>query len=131
MTNWNGILLGYIDHELNFNSESTCTNTCEDYTNAKHIRCEPKTLCAQNRNTDVAICSGDIRDCKELDSDDVEICFGDEDQRYYYLKYNDGTQYGQLPPNTNCSSNNYVIVVHFSFTQRQNEFYKMQNVFYQ
>lgn len=102
-------LSGYIDHELNFNNESTCTNTCEDYTNAKHVRCEEKTLCAQNRNTDVAVCSGDIRDCEELDGDDVEICYGDtEDQRYHYLKYIDGTQYGKLPPDTNCSSNNYV-----------------------
>lgn len=110
------LLSGYIDHELNFNNESTCTNTCEDYTNTKHVRCESKTSCDQNPNTDVAVCSGDIRGCEELDSDDVEICFGDrEDHRYHYLKYSDGTQHGKLPMNTNCSSKGYVTCC-FSFT---------------
>lgn len=99
---------GYIDHELNFNNESTCTNSCEDYTKAAHIRCEPKTLCAENRNSDVAVCGGELRDCQELDNDDIQICFGDSDEkRYHYVKYSDGTQYGQ-DLNTECSSTNYV-----------------------
>lgn len=102
------LLLGYIDHELNFNDEGTCTNTCEDYTNTKHIRCESNTLCAQNRNPDVPVCAGDVRDCKELSDDDVHVCFGDTEQRRYHsLKYEDGTQYGQ-EPSTNCASKNYV-----------------------
>lgn len=57
----------------------------------------------------MAVCSGSVRDCKELNNDDIQICYGDSDlRRYHYLKYSDGKQYG-LKPKTQCSSINDVI----------------------
>lgn len=102
-------LQGYIDNELNFNQDDTCTNNCEDFTKTEHVRCADKTLCAQNRRHDVAVCSGSVRDCKELNNDDIQICYGDSDlRRYHYLKYSNGEQYG-LKPKTQCSSINDVM----------------------
>lgn len=102
-------LQGYIDNELNFNQEDTCTKNCEDFTKADHVRCADKTLCAQNQKQDVAVCSGNIRECTELNDDDVQICYGDSDiKRYHYLKYSSGKEYG-TKPTTQCSSINHVI----------------------
>lgn len=102
-------LQGYVDNELNFNSDDTCKNNCEDYTKTQHTQCSDKTLCAENRNTDLVVCSGEIRDCKEIDSDEIEVCFSDNStRRYHYLKYDDGTVNGKKP-STECSSINHVI----------------------
>ncbi|XP_031638450.1 uncharacterized protein LOC116350692 [Contarinia nasturtii] len=100
-------LQGYVDNELNFNQEDTCKNTCEDFTNTNHVRCADKTLCAQNRNTDLVVCNGQIRDCQEIPSEDVEVCYGNDTfQRYHYLKYSDGKMHGSKP-RTGCSQINH------------------------
>lgn len=102
-------LQGYVDNELNFNQEDTCKNNCEDYTNIEHIRCADKTLCAQNRRQDLVVCSGQIRDCRQIPSDEIEVCYTDNTiRRYHYLKYSDGKVHGNKP-STECSSINQVI----------------------
>lgn len=104
-------LQGYIDNELNFNQEDTCAKNCEDFTKTEHVRCANETLCANNRRQDVAVCSGRVRECKELKDDNVQICYGNDDlKRYHYLKYSNGKQFGKKPT-TECSSVNHVIIV--------------------
>lgn len=112
-------LQGYLDNELNFNDEETCTNKCEDYTQTRHVRCADKTLCTQNRNENVAVCSGEIRDCREIDSEDIQVCFADNAavRRYHYFKYGDGQVHGRKPnlndSVTECSSIKQVILFQF------------------
>ncbi|XP_055307895.1 uncharacterized protein LOC129572010 isoform X2 [Sitodiplosis mosellana] len=100
-------LQGYIDNELNLNQEDTCQNNCEDFTSTRHVRCADKTLCTQNRNDELVVCNGKIRDCTEIPSEEVEVCFAENTlKRYHYLKYSDGNVHGSKPA-TECSSINH------------------------
>lgn len=101
-------LQGYIDNELNFSEEDTCTNNCEDFTKTQHVRCAEKTLCTQNRRQDLVVCGGEVRDCKQIQNDDIEVCYSDnEPRRYHYVKYSDGKMLGTKPAKE-CSSINQV-----------------------
>lgn len=92
-------LQGYIDNELNFNDEDTCSNNCEDYTKTKNIQCANKTLCAEvDKHRDLTVCLGDVRDCVEVASIDVEVCHSNSAiRRYNYFKYSHGKFYGLKP----------------------------------
>lgn len=117
-------LQGYVDNELNFNQEDTCQYNCEDFKLTQNVRCADKTLCAQNftrsgsfgwpKRREVAVCHGQVRDCKQISSDDIEVCYSDNSiRRYHYLKYVDGTVHGSKP-STECTSINYVICCHLN-----------------
>lgn len=96
MTNF---LQGYIDNELNFNVEDTCTNNCADYTKTKNIHCADKTMCAENqRQRDLTVCNGDVYDCQEMDSIDIDVChINDPIRRYHHLRYSNGEITGLKP----------------------------------
>lgn len=99
-----------VDNELNLSEEDTCQNNCEDFTLTRHVRCADKTLCAENRRNELAVCNGVIRNCKELPSERIEVCYTDNPiRRMNFLMESNGKVYGSKPEKTVCSSVNYVI----------------------
>lgn len=113
-------LQGYIDNEINFNDEQSCTNNCIDYKKVKSNQCAEETMCAQNKRlNDTIICNGDIYDCIELDAIDVDVCHtGNVDplRRYTYIRYSNGRIIGQNPtecavmPKVNQSNNIRILI---------------------
>lgn len=59
---------GYIDNEINLNSEQSCSNTCEEYRNSTHFGCHADTLCA-HENFKNKTCNGRVLNCVTLDED--------------------------------------------------------------
>lgn len=59
---------GYIDNEINLNSDQSCTKTCPDYKQSKNFNCQDGTLCA-HQNFQKTRCSGDVINCSVIESD--------------------------------------------------------------
>lgn len=69
-----GFLQGFVDNEINFNADQSCTSTCEDYKITTQFGCHNDTPCAQTvTKSKPNICKGTIRDCEFIESD-LEIC---------------------------------------------------------
>lgn len=68
-------LTGYIDNEVNLNSDGSCALTCGDYQNTKHHTCRSDTLCSEAK-ADVRSkisCKGRLRGCSALE-DSITVC---------------------------------------------------------
>lgn len=69
-------LQGYIDNEVNLNTENDCKLTCADYKLAEHKVCSNGTYCALETDEPKErqrICRGKIVDCEFIGSD-LNIC---------------------------------------------------------
>lgn len=67
-------LQGFVDNEINLNSENSCRSTCADYTSTQQYGCHNDTLCALPlKNTRINKCRGIVRDCEFIESN-LEIC---------------------------------------------------------
>lgn len=59
-------LQGYLDNEVNLNSESSCSGTCTDHKSTKNYGCYADTLCSKKPE---ARCNGTVYDCEPLDDE--------------------------------------------------------------
>lgn len=65
---------GYVENEVNFNRDGSCTKTCSDYRVTQQHSCRNDTLCHKNfLDKNKTRCDGDIRDCTFIESD-MSIC---------------------------------------------------------
>lgn len=65
---------GYIDNEINFNREDTCSKQCSDFKHVDYHICRNNTLCILNYlDKNKTRCDGDIRSCEFIESD-MHVC---------------------------------------------------------
>lgn len=116
---------GYVENEVAFNRDGSCTKSCSDYQRTRQHSCRNSTLCAVNYlDKNKTRCDGDIRDCRFIESDmtvctNVSECqtwtqdsglafslsfhlslFQQEDdsvlsRRYHYIRYSSGLLLGR------------------------------------
>lgn len=61
---------GYIDNEINFNREDTCSKQCSDFRHVDYHICRNNTLCILNYlDKNKTRCDGEIRSCEFVESD--------------------------------------------------------------
>lgn len=63
---------GYVDNEINLNSEDNCRKSCDDYTITKHHHCADETFCAgreEQWDTAKTICNGSVLNCQYMGGD--------------------------------------------------------------
>ncbi|CAG0885492.1 unnamed protein product [Darwinula stevensoni] len=82
------LLQGYIENEVDMNSEGTCTQTCSAYGNGFP---DVRTGCTDNRKQKFCSmqrpCNGNIFNCKFIDAD-AWVCLSDKpERRYGYIEY--------------------------------------------
>ncbi|XP_034832290.1 uncharacterized protein orion isoform X3 [Maniola hyperantus] len=85
------LLQGYIENEVDMNSDNTCRENCGHYTLAKHHTCFKEQFCAQQ-----AACKGRIIDCNYIDSD-MWVCRAAKtsNRRYEWIEYENGRTLGK------------------------------------
>lgn len=86
-------LQGYVDNELNFNTEDSCKQNCADYTKTKNFQCVSETVCGetQTQHRHLSVCKGDVRDCVDLGDIDTFVCHvSDTTRRYDFIQYSNG-----------------------------------------
>ncbi|XP_018572018.1 uncharacterized protein LOC108911535 isoform X1 [Anoplophora glabripennis] len=85
------LLQGYIQNEVDLNSEGTCRENCVEYTYTKSHSCFKNLYCRQQRR-----CNGKIINCQFFDSD-MWICPADplSGRRYEYVEYENGRVLGR------------------------------------
>lgn len=100
-------LQGYIDSEINFNEDRSCTSECGDYRQTRNLHCADETMCAEDkRMNDTTVCNGDIYDCSEMGSIETAVCHTGSDDplhRYSYIEYSNGQILGQKLANGTCA----------------------------
>lgn len=62
---------GYIDNEVNLNSEGSCYNSCSDYTLTKNYGCFDGTMCHLSGSKER--CNGTIYSCAYVETP-LNIC---------------------------------------------------------
>ncbi|XP_030758643.1 uncharacterized protein LOC115884266 [Sitophilus oryzae] len=84
-------LQGYIQNEIDLNSEGTCREDCAEYTYTKNHGCHENDHCMRQRN-----CNGRIVSCQFFDSD-MWICNANPrtGRRYEYIEYENGKILGK------------------------------------
>lgn len=86
------LLQGYVENEINLNSDQSCWNSCDDYHDTLSNGCyQPEEdLCGQQPP-----CNGRLYNCAFIDSA-LTICPASENgtRRYEYIHYGDGTSLG-------------------------------------
>lgn len=83
-------LQGYVDNELNLNTEDSCKQNCADYKKTRNYVCAPETLCGEveTHNRPLSVCAGVVRDCVDLGDIDTNICHATNPvRRYNYIQY--------------------------------------------
>lgn len=97
-------LQGYIESEVNLNSDGSCALTCGDYQNTKHHACRPDSLCAafDKKARSKMACKGRIRGCSAFD-DSISVCASDNatESRYKFVQSSTGLKLGDI---TSCSN---------------------------
>nr|XP_044251074.1 uncharacterized protein LOC108065941 isoform X1 [Drosophila takahashii] len=85
------LLQGYIENEVDLNSDETCRHDCGYYTSAKNEGCFDNKFCARQPK-----CSGGVHDCRFVESD-MEICQAGENsnRRYEFIQYKSGHLHGR------------------------------------
>ncbi|CAH1116052.1 unnamed protein product [Phaedon cochleariae] len=85
------LLQGYVQNEVDLNSEGTCRENCAEYTYTKSHDCFKNLYCRQQRR-----CNGKIINCRYFDSD-MWICPADplSGRRYEYIEYENGRVLGR------------------------------------
>lgn len=67
-------LRGYVDNEINLNSDGSCWGTCSDYKFARNYQCSSGTFCEYRNVGEVnPTCRGTIIDCMYIDKR-MEVC---------------------------------------------------------
>ncbi|XP_060645335.1 uncharacterized protein LOC132784006 [Drosophila nasuta] len=85
------LLQGYVENEVDLNSDGSCSQSCPDYTNTTKMGCFEQKFCSQQPS-----CSGRIHDCRFIESD-LSVCQSPESstRRYDYIQYSDGPRIGE------------------------------------
>lgn len=87
------LLQGYIENEINLNSQGSCTQQCSDYSLAQsRDECVKGSICNKQDK-----CRGNITNCQSM-KDDMWICPGggrNDLRRYGYITYDNGDIMGQ------------------------------------
>ncbi|XP_062125982.1 uncharacterized protein LOC133838771 [Drosophila sulfurigaster albostrigata] len=85
------LLQGYVENEVDLNSDGSCSQSCPDYTNTTKMGCFDQKFCSQQPS-----CSGRIHDCQFIESD-LSVCQSPEssNRRYDYIQYSDGPRFGE------------------------------------
>ncbi|KAJ8969231.1 hypothetical protein NQ317_002186 [Molorchus minor] len=85
------LLQGYVQNEVDLNSEGTCRENCAEYTYTRSHGCFKNLYCRQQRR-----CNGKIISCKYVDSD-MWICPANpfSGRRYEYIEYENGRVLGR------------------------------------
>lgn len=94
MTNF---LQGYVDNELNLNTEDSCTQNCADYTKTKNYLCSPDTVCGETdtRHRHLSVCKGNVHDCVDIGDIDTKLCHAaDPLRRYNYMLFSNNELIG-------------------------------------
>ncbi|CAG9562205.1 unnamed protein product [Danaus chrysippus] len=87
------LLQGYIENEVNMNSDQTCKENCAFYTLAEQHSCyDEKMFCSQQPK-----CKGRIISCQYIDSD-MWICKArkNSNRRYEWIEYENGRTLGKV-----------------------------------
>lgn len=78
---------GYVDNEINFNREDTCSKQCSDFKHVDYHICRNSTLCILNYlDKNKTRCDGDIRSCEFIESD-MHICPNVSAARHHSMHY--------------------------------------------
>lgn len=84
------LLQGYIQNEVDLNSEGTCRENCAEYSYTKSHGCFQNLWCQKQRR-----CHGKVINCRYVDSD-MWICPADnQSRRYEYVEYENGRVLGR------------------------------------
>ncbi|XP_062125596.1 uncharacterized protein LOC133838489 [Drosophila sulfurigaster albostrigata] len=85
------LLQGYVENEVDLNSDGSCSQSCPDYTNTTKMGCFDQKFCSQQPS-----CSGRIHDCQFIESD-LSVCQSPEssNRRYDYIQYSNGPRFGE------------------------------------
>lgn len=87
------LLQGYIENEINLNSQGSCTQACSDYSLAQsRDECVKGSICNKQDK-----CRGNITNCQSM-NDDMWICPGggkNDMRRYGYITYDNGDIMGK------------------------------------
>uniref|UniRef100_A0A1B6ENR6 Uncharacterized protein n=1 Tax=Cuerna arida TaxID=1464854 RepID=A0A1B6ENR6_9HEMI len=85
------LLQGYIQNEVDLNSQQSCRENCGFYQMAKQHGCYENNFCARQRG-----CNGDIVECQYIDSD-MWVCQADPTisrRRYDWIEFENGRVLG-------------------------------------
>jgi Domain of unknown function (DUF4803) len=94
---FSGLMQGYIDNEVDLNSDNSCFQECGDYQFTDNFGCyHEDMLCARQPK-----CSGKVLNCRFVDSK-MHVCPAPKGshRRYEYIEYEKGTVFGKR---VNCS----------------------------
>ncbi|XP_045536679.1 uncharacterized protein LOC123721596 isoform X1 [Papilio machaon] len=86
------LLQGYIENEVDLNTEGTCRDNCAYYTLAERHGCFKDQFCSKQQT-----CNGRIINCQYIDSD-MNVCQasgGNNKRRYEWIEYENGRRFGQ------------------------------------
>ncbi|XP_013143942.1 PREDICTED: uncharacterized protein LOC106107598 isoform X3 [Papilio polytes] len=86
------LLQGYIENEVDMNTEGTCRDNCAYYTLAERHDCFKDQFCAKQET-----CNGRIINCQYIDSD-MSVCQAsgrNNKRRYEWIEYENGRKFGQ------------------------------------
>ncbi|CAH0751220.1 unnamed protein product [Diatraea saccharalis] len=86
-------LQGYVENEVNMNSDRTCRDNCAYYTVAERHNCLSGTFCEKQTK-----CNGRILDCQYIDSD-MWVCPANSyhsNRRYEWIEYENGRIFGRV-----------------------------------
>ncbi|VVC93972.1 unnamed protein product [Leptidea sinapis] len=86
------LLQGYIENEVDMNTEQTCKENCGYYTLAQNHGCFKDMYCARQPT-----CKGRIINCQYIDSD-MTVCPAKKGstRRYEWIEYENGNRFGQM-----------------------------------
>ncbi|KAH8310631.1 hypothetical protein KR044_002304 [Drosophila immigrans] len=84
------LLQGYVENEVDLNSDGSCSETCPDYQNTTSMGCFDQMFCSQQPK-----CSGRIHNCEFVESD-LSVCQSpvNSNRRYEYIEYADRERFG-------------------------------------
>ncbi|XP_064536031.1 uncharacterized protein LOC135426708 [Drosophila montana] len=80
------LMQGYVENEINLNTESSCYQSCEDYQDVRVTGCQKNEFC-----NDQPKCAGRVHSCQFVDSD-MDVCqsYGNSSRRYEFIHYDNG-----------------------------------------
>lgn len=87
------LLQGYVENEVNLNTDSSCFQSCEDFVDVRTEGCLENELCNKQPK-----CSGRLHSCRFIDAH-MTVCQSNNAttnnlRRYDYIKYDDGRLLG-------------------------------------
>ncbi|XP_041566382.1 uncharacterized protein LOC108147772 isoform X2 [Drosophila elegans] len=85
------LLQGYIENEVDLNTEGSCWSDCAHYKSTKSEGCFDDEFCPEQQK-----CSGEVYDCRFVESD-MKVCQAakNSNRRYEYIQYESGLVHGK------------------------------------